>query len=626
MKTTTCALLLTTLLIFTLLLPATAPAAVLGIVEVRGINNLADTASEFAEAIQLPFDQDSISEALFGFLQAPEGKGLEPNGTFRLLWLNTNGEENEMAILLPVPDDGSDFIAQLIEAGWTVQSDPDETPLRLDAPPGAFRTIGTELYFIQRDHLLILANQRGTVQLAAEEADDLPGILPVEGVVAAQLYPAKILEILGESLVENMEKTIDAMQSDRDRAKALPQLYARGYIAVARQLESFAQGLTVANNNLALHTHAVPVADSLLARWCATLESPSATSAVANLPGALISVAMHQGDIQLLTSAYLRYYEAVMTIIAEEAMAEAGAEYIEILRETQALGISEAAMALLPPTRKTPVNLVQVNTCQDTAAMRQLNTRSMELATKTVPSDLLKADVPFEVTIQQDTPREYRDIPIDRATCRLTFTEAADWIGGAGFFLDIPIEQAWLPKAAISTIGGGAAVTEQLIDRALDGTATPISDIAAWAAAYPRPESDRISMGYFAMFETLRAYTALFDSVADTNHAEAIPDSPGNLATFSYRSQNGLSARLRFPLADIASLVRSANESAERKRKAYLAEQQEFMRQLEEEGFDFQMLDDDDDDEDWDDDDDDSDDDADEDDPDASPWVTELDE
>jgi len=138
---------------------------------------------------------------------------------------------------------------------------------------------------------------------------------------------------------------------------------------------------------------------------------------------------------------------------------------------------------------------------------------------------------------------------------------------------------------------GDSGITDQLVDRALDGTATPVSDLDAWKAFFPRPEPGLLEMAHASVFDGLREYLGLLDSVTGEEMAQAIPAGRGNLSWLSYRSPTGIRARMRFGLDDLGAIAQKAREAQQRAAAAQQAQMEQFQRELEEEGYDFQELD-----------------------------------
>lgn len=584
-------LLLSALLCLIILAPA--GAGVLGVLEIRGIDNLGDAVLDLTQAVGQPVPKEMVTMGLHSVLGTPAGVGLVPNGTLRILWLENGAPTGTGALVLAVPDDGSAYLAALEETAWTIESETVDGLVHLAAPDEQF-SLWQEVYVLKGDGTLIVAETAADVRLAAEALPSLPSILPAEGVVAIQICPAALVNAFEPEIREQMDRAFAAIPDETEPSAAVGRLYMQGYLAAARQIQSVVKGIAVGNGNLSLHLNLTPVADSLLAQWIATIKTPAPATGVVNLPGALFVDTLHLGDMQLLAPTYFRYMNRVLQAMPATMPADALANYMEGIKTYWEQSGSDFGIALLPPTRQAPVRIAEYLTLKNPAALREL-TASMV----SVGNEMMKAamgtipEAPFQIELVQEESRDYREIPIDRLTYRLQPGETLATMWPAGRVLELSIEQAWLPDAVLVGIGG-QDITDLLVDRALDGTAAPVAENDAWQSFFPHPEPAVVELAQIAVFDGLRNYLGLLDGLTDNTRAEFIPAGPGHLAQLAYRSKNGIMARLRFSLADLSAIVTKVEEAQERAAAARQTQMEALQRELEVEGYDFQELDDDD--------------------------------
>lgn len=588
---TNCILLLTTVLCLAILAPA--GAGVLGVLEIRGIDNLGDAVLELTQAVGDPVPKEVVTMGLHGVLGTPAGVGLVPNGTLRSLWLDNDSPSGSGALVMPVPDDGSAYLAALADAGWTTESETADGLLQLAAPD--VQVLPWKNIYIQKgDGSLLIAPSAADIRQAAAALPTLPAILPVEGVVAMQLYPVALVNAFEPKIRAQMDEAFSAMQDELEPSAAIGRLYMEGYMAAARQIQSFAQGIAVGSGHLNLHMNVTPVGNSLLGRWFATIQPPAPATGVVNLPGALLADTAHLGDLQLLAPTYFRYVKRVFQAMPASMPAETLTTYMDLLKTYWDEIDSDLGIALLPPTRQAPLRMAQYLSLKNPANLRASTATMVSLANEMMTAAMDAApEAPFHLELVQEEPREYREIPIDRMTYRFQPGEALAQVWPAGRVVEVHIEQAWLPDAVLAGIGG-QDITDLLIDRALDGTATSIAENDGWQAFFPRPEPALLELAQIAVFDGLRDYLGLLDTITDDESADFIPAGPGYLGALAYRANDSMMSRLRISLADISAVAQKVQEAQQRAAALHQSQMEAFQQELEADGYDFQELDDDD--------------------------------
>ena len=565
-------LLLSALILCASLLPSLAAdsPAVLGILEIRGLENLSGATFELTKATGQPMAREMVSMLLHGALGTMPGMGLQPNGKVRALWLEGDTEQGSLALLLPVENDGADYLASLGQSGWRNESETADGLQHFVAPKGSGMA-WKDVYFLPRGATLLAAPGAAEVRKADAALATLPSILPAEGTVVVQLRPAALIEALGPKIKEQMDAAFDAKSGAPKESAAIGKLYASGYLALASQLEECTLGLGVADGHLNLHSRVAPVAGGTLAKWLATVRPPSPAASVVNLPGALFVETLHMGDLGLLAPAYFRYVEALMKLMPQEPETDLMATYVESLKTYWNQMDGDFGIALMPPAKASPVRLAEFVALKDSSGLRALIPQMVK-SENDLMAALFAAQGPMPVTFELvlDEPREHREIPVDRLTYRLTLGDPLRAMWPEFLPTELAIEMAWLPGGVLASVGD-ASLTDTLVDRALDGVASPVSDLASWKAFYPSPEPALVDLSHVALFDAARAYLTLY---ADPAAARSIPAGSGNLDGASYMAMGGAMSRARFSLADIGAIAQKAQEAREKAMAARMQRRQ----------------------------------------------------
>jgi len=558
-------------------------SAVLGMLEIRGLDNLAGAAFELSKAAGQPMPREMVSMFLYGALGTMSGMGIQPNGKVRALWLENGTDEGSMALLLPVENEGADYLASLAQAGWENESETSEGLMHFVAPADSSMA-WKEVYFLKRGSILLAGPTAADAQKADSVLISLPPILPVEGDVAVQFRPAALMEVLSPKIQEQLDTALASGNDVPEESAELGRLYANGYMAVAKQLDEFTLGIGLADGHLNLHTRTVPVADTLLAKWFTSLRTPSAAASVVNLPGALFVDTLHMGDTSLLAPAYFQWMEAMMKLMPKEAGADFMASYLDEAKGYWDQMDGDFGIALFPPTKENPIRLAEYVALKDSAVLRSLTQTMVKSANEMLASLLTdEEDMPVRFELVSGEPREYRGISVDRISYRLTPTEELKASWPEEIPTEFAVEMAWVPGGVLAMVGD-PSLTEQLVDRALDGSSTPVSSLPSWKAFFPTPDPDLLDLSHVALFDTIRSYVKLYggDEMADS-----IPAGPGNLDSHSYMAYGGVMSRIRFSLADIGAIVIKAQEAQQKAMEA----QMQMMQQMEsEEEYDYMPM------------------------------------
>ena len=554
---------------------AAETSTVLGILEIRGLEKLATDAFELSKVAGQPMPREMVSMVLYGALGTMPGMGIQPNDKVRALWLDNGTDEGTLAILLPVENDGADYLASLGQSGWKNAEETPDGLLHFVAPPDSMAW--KEVYFLKRGSTLVAASSIADAQKADSVLASLPPILPVEGDVAVQIRPAALMELLSPKIQEQLDTALAANDDVPPESAEIGRLYANGYMAIAKQLDEFTLGLGIADGHLNLHSRTAPVAETLLARWFASLRTPSAAASAVNLPGALFVDTFHMGDASLLAPAYFHWMEAMMKLMPQEVGGEFMASYLNEAKGYWDQMGGDFAIALFPPTKENPLRLAEYVALKDSAILRSL-TQTMVKNVNEMFASMFSGEenVPVQFELVTGEPHEYRGVSVDRITYRLTPTEDLKASWPEELPTELAVEMAWVPGGVLAMVGD-STLTDQLVDRVLDGTAAPVSSLPSWKAFFPTPEPGLLDLSHFALFDTIRSYVQLY---GDDEMAASIPDGPGNLDSHSYMAFGGIMSRIRFSLADIGAIVQKAQEAQQKAKEA----QMQMMQQMESDG------------------------------------------
>lgn len=539
--------------------------AVLGALEIRGLDGLAAAGFELTKAAGNPTPKEALALMLYGALGTMPGMGILPEGKVRAVWFDNGTAKGGTALLLPVENGGADYLANLGQAGWSQESETTEGVQHFIPPDGA-GLAWDDVYFQKTGPAALLA---------AASADDLakagqalagaPSVLPVEGDAAVQIHPAALAKIFGSKIEETIDKSMAENPQVPAESAKLGRLTFQGYLAVAKQLEAVVFGLGVADGQINIHTRVAPVAGSTLAQWLTTVKTAAPAASAVNLPGALYAETLHVGDLNLLGPAYFRYMEAMLGLMPQSADPGFLPKYMDNLKTAWAQLGSDFGIALMTPTKGKPLRAAEYLALKDVAGVRDI-TRNMIQS----ENELMKAmasdtnlPVPFQFNLAAGEPREHRGIAIDALTYSLAPAQELAAVWPEDLPKQLAVEMAWLPNGVVVTVGD-SGLTDQVVDRALDGGAEPITDLPAWRELFPAPEKDLTAVAHLALFDLLRSYLGIVDAYTGQATADFVPAGPGNLEGASYLALGGAMSRVRFHLADIAAIGQKLQEAREK--------------------------------------------------------------
>jgi len=561
-------------------LAAEAPA-VLGIVEIRGLDSLSASAAQLGKAVGQPLPKEMLSMMLYGMLGTMPSMGIQAEGNVRAVLFQGNTPAPEMALLLPVDNDGADYLAGLAAAGWSNEAEtvegiqhfvgPQENPL-----------LWEEIYFLARGTTLIAGQTADAVRKADAALSSLPPILPVEGDVAIQIRPALAIQAYEALIQAGLEESLKPSPHTPPESAAIAKLYLDGYLAIGKQIDTVVLGISVADGNLNLHQRLAPVADTTLARYLASIGVPSPATSVVNLPDALFAETAHAGDLNIIAPAYFGYMEEMMKLMPKAEGSngpsdEFLATYMANAKKYWAQMDGDIGISLLPPTKGYPLRLVEYVGLKETSDLREL-TRTMVNSVNELMSRVGEnPDTPIEIEMSLGDPRDYREIPIDVLTYGVIPGGQVAAMWPEMLPKQLKAEIAWLPKGVLISVGNPSQ-TDGLVDSVLDGSASPITSRTSWKAAYPMPEKNLVDVSHLSIFEAIRSYMELVESYKDnpSDNGAMIPAGPGNLESATYMALGGVMTRLRFSLADISAIAEKVQEVQQTQAQA----QADFMQKM----------------------------------------------
>ena len=543
---------------------------VLGLLEIRGLDNLAGSLFELSKATPQPLAREAASLMLYNVLGTMPGMGIAPHGNLRVLLLARGQDEGSVVLLLPVENEGQDYLTNLGQAGWESASETADGLLHFTAPDGA-GVAWKDVYFQKAGARLLAGRTADDVRQGAAALPGLPPILPVEGDAAFQLRPAALVATFGPQIQAELDQAFQAPGAPPEAA-ALGALYVRAYLAAARQVDEFVVGLGVTDGQLKFHSRVAPVAGTTFAAWLNTLQAPApATSAFANQPDALYAEAMNLGDLSRLAPAYFRYMDALMAVMPAQPDAETLKTYLDSARTYWNRMAGDIGIVVLPPTADQPLRLAEYLALKDATGLRELNRLLIQVANDMMKSMLATngQTPPFQLDLAFGEPREYRGLAVDTLTYAIRLGDQLEPLWPKAIPTRFTLELAWLPDGLMAVVGD-ANLTDALVDRILDGAAAPLAERPAWKAAYPDPDANPVDFTHFALFDTLRAYLELADSQNGSSLAANIPEGPGNVESTSYVAMGGFMSRFRISLADIGAVARKIQEAEERAQAAMM--------------------------------------------------------
>ena len=565
-----------------LLIPAILPAHAAQprlILEVRGIENLANSVVEAAEAVGHPIPRELITMQLYSAIGLFSDQGLQPNGTFRAIWMDGDSHER-IALMLPLEGDVSAFLQNLGQAGWETGEEAGNGAFTLTAPGGHLMPWEAISALPFRNNKLIVAQNPSDARDAAAAFADAPAILPAEGVLALHLFPAYLLEQYAPLVDAMMEDALDDLSGDVAPVADMQKASVRFYMNLLRQVDSATLGLGVANGNVNFHTRVVPVAGTVLDQWTRSLQSPSSLLHAVNFSQALYVDAANMGDTSLIADLLIQYVDMFYTGFASAADVKPLKTAASRFPLFWAQFAGDAAVALLPPAEGYPVRAVQVASLNDAAVARGLVQENLQELLQCLLSLAADEEDAVAPDITLDSARTYRDVPIDSLTFSITPGEGAapqNWPFGK---MQFAVELAWINHALAVSIGD-PSLTPALIDRVLDNSAAPLLSIPQWRKFYPHPDNDLLGMSHMDIFKLIRTYANYFARLTGEEvPADSIPEGPGYLSTLTYRDAGGLMGRSRFELSAVKEIV----ELAERSRAQAQAQQEALIQAMMESG------------------------------------------
>ena len=136
---------------------------VLGMLEIRGLDNLAGSAFELSKTTAKPVAREAVALMLYNVLGTMPGMGITPHGSLRVLLLGSDRDQGTVVLLLPVENEGKNYLENLGQAGWESKKETADGILHLlrseirDSGAGAIMVTHSHAAAALADRTLILS-------------------------------------------------------------------------------------------------------------------------------------------------------------------------------------------------------------------------------------------------------------------------------------------------------------------------------------------------------------------------------------------------------------------------------------------------------------------------------------
>lgn len=587
------ALILFVAVLATSALPGWADSPAMVVLDIRGVDALNRDIAKISGAIGLPMTPEMMTLVANSTIGAPTGAGLTSGGKWRLIArANAMGDYRQtVALVLPVSDGGETYLAGLSNAGW-IEKEKRDDGIRCFRPVGgALAGDGKQTIFVQPygPQSLLMAFSTEALSFAHAALPGLPNVLPVEGKLALQIRPVPILDefepILHSQFTNLTQCAISNGNSDASAA-LVPNAETMGPLfqmcldssrTLLRQWNSFTLGFGVFNGYIDVCLCGEPADGSLTETWVASIQTPSAETAIVNLPNAYAIEQGHFGDISLWMPAIEQWMRRLVDVVpahykvgkealieeyiashigfCRQASGDFGNAYMSDNRQVQFVGLKDAAEARTQLMRCIAVG-------QD-VLKRVLAWGSAQDPEHPIPA------------IAIDFKQNVRDVeghPVDQLTLRLQksdheplatlFEQCLRMWGGVASQDRVPeeavFEIAWLPNGLLGC-NAGAATTDQLVRKVLSADfGAPVSARSEWRAAFPTPSPTLKDMQICDLFACLRE-TATDDGTGSLR--DFIPEGQGPLSGCAYTLDGNYIGCIRCSLEDVALIVQAIQKS-----------------------------------------------------------------
>jgi hypothetical protein len=540
---------------------------VLGILEIRGLDNLVEAAAELSTALGNPNAKDLYSRVAYRAFGSFPGGGLAGDETIRVVMLSQGLATQTVVLLLPNMAGHPDYLSDWEQMGWVHVSETADGVRHFQNQQGPGLWGMNSVYALSYGDQLIIGASTTDIRQVERILSDLPPILPAEGVVVMQINYSVVADLLESALPAVFEKMSGA-QSGAKMAEGM-QSYFHWYLRLLKQLKTGVLGLGIADEHLNFHVRMEALPESTLAKWMASVQEPSEQMAAVNLPGAFWVQTLHAGEPRYLDESYFAMLRALSGMSPKEGNPEFYQNYLAFLKNVEELDDGHSGFAFFPPLPGEPIRFVHYIGLKDSTRFSHLIQQLPSFFTEAmVPSIAggLEGEMPT-FALDLDEPRQYQDIPIEALRLSIQLPETGDAPIPAGFPTNLQGEIAYLPTGAVFSIGE-SNLMNQVLDHLLDEKFTPVENLASWKAFFPSPEDNRFFVMHMDLFEAARSYSKFLGMLNVPDFSAYLPASPGSLDGYGYRENNAFMSRFRFRLADIAAFQKSLRQMAQPQRMA----------------------------------------------------------
>lgn len=555
-------------------------------VEMRGMEKTVQSVARVLEPLDSTWDAPAIRSHLFRGLHAPQGRGLNPEGTgWFYVFLQDKGEPIPL-LVLPALDNGEAYLAA-VKATQGANA-PTDMP---DAQGYIHTDFGSFYIFAEDPHIFLTteAGRRMTLPELRAAANAIAAPLPVKGDVAIAIPDLSA----AAKVFRNLETT-------RTVLYAVEALYA---------------GLAVLSDTIVFHLHQQYNHLAPMTRLVNNPVPPAAATTCVNTPDALAvftSAIQDYSSVDSLAEAFrAEFRQAAQNILdtMPNAPATQPRTFPEDKLNTVLDRISSAlqnlgphlGISLLPPSSTDGLLRLQAYQKIDNMPdIREIFAKMEEDAagdvtrTSLSPHDLrdvpagldipssvhLPADAALSADIrvpaharreleqlqqQQAKPLNWQDIlnTTGRQVAGVDVTRLS--IETLENFLRLPVslkwqalELAWLSDGILLSIAGEAAM-DQLVLNALAPAGPPLSESAPFRAVFPDGTENAVSLGYIHLFDLLRSYQTVMNTAETVPLIPMsllkIPDGTGTLAIYETAATNARLTHLGIRMEDWDQLV-----------------------------------------------------------------------
>ena len=453
-------------------------------VEIRGLNALANEASLVADAIQMPFERESVVQGFLGTMQLTPA-ALDLDGVIRMHVMfpdqHIPGAPPGVVVGLPVHGDGQILIEEMKKA-WTLKEQHDDI-YTFTAQPGMpvkdvfVRLVGRHAWAaLEPDHLITFL---GTHQNVAVDA---------KGTFALAIHVHELVPALRALMKEQMTalQTING-DMEMDLAVQSMQSQMNMMLSIMEQLHSIRIGLGVTPEFFDMQFGLKTMPDTMLGRMVQSMTRPAEAYMQIHPQDAVLASAGFLPFPDELIDAYAQWIRD-LALMGEDVMDEHQMK-LAMAGMNLMRGQHGGSYAMWVTTGDTnmPVRFGQVWQLKDPGAFIPQLTTYLDLMESFAKEELDMTDETIET-------RSYRDTTVYRYSFMAAMgdAEAAKAITMfMPFAGKLAMEYAIVGDMLLST-GGDSQAMDAAIDAALDGGGLSLDQAPELRRHFPDVPADAV--------------------------------------------------------------------------------------------------------------------------------------